>query len=137
MKIYLDANVFILAALAHDAQAGKAKEYIKRVILGEFDGFTSSLTVDEVVWSIWKETKNRILAIEEGDKLLQFNNLRILAVDEKIMSLSLRFMHRYGHLKPRDAIHVAAAYDNGVFTIITEDADFERIKEIKRIAITL
>ena len=130
--IYLDSNVFIFAAISDDVRAKKAKELIKSVIVGNLVASTSSLTIDEVVWKIWKETKDRNLAIEEGLRLLQFNNLKILEIDEQIIKESLHFMRRYSALKPRDAIHLAAALRSGASTIISDDSDFDKVKEIKR-----
>ena len=132
MIIYLDSNVFILAALSDNAKATNAKELIKKIIVGGFTGITSSLTIDEVVWSIWKETKDRELAIEEGLRILQFDNLKIAGIDSNIMKASLHFMQNYRSLKPRDAIHLAAALDAGASVIVSDDSDFDGIKEIKR-----
>ena len=132
MLLYLDSNVFIFAALSSDIKAVKSKELIKKIILGELIGVTSSLSIDEIVWKIWKETKNRTVAIEEGLRVLQFNNLGIIGIDGKIMKASLNFMKMYKSLKPRDAIHIAAAISAGASVIVSDDSDFDNIKEIKR-----
>jgi len=124
--------VFIFAALSSDIKAVKSKELIKKIILGELIGVTSSLSIDEIVWKIWKETKNRTVAIEEGLRVLQFNNLGIIGIDGKIMKASLNFMKMYKSLKPRDAIHIAAAISAGASVIVSDDSDFDNIKEIKR-----
>src|SRR3989344_7294073 len=130
MLLYLDSNVFIFAALSSDIKAVKSKELIKKIILGELIGVTSSLSIDEIVWKIWKETKNRTVAIEEGLRVLQFNNLGIIGIDGKIMKASLNFMKMYKSLKPRDAIHIAAAISAGASVIVSDDSDFDNIKEI-------
>ena len=132
MAVYLDSNVFILAALSGNKKAEKAKELIKNMILGELIAVTSSLTIDEVVWKIWKETKDRELGIEEGLRILQFDNLRIIEIDGNIMKASLKFMKQYKALKPRDAIHLAAALRANASAIVSDDSDFDNIKEIKR-----
>ena len=132
MPVYLDSNVFILAALSNERKAEKAKELIKKAILGELITVTSSLTIDEVVWKIWKETRDRNLAIEEGLRILQFDNIRIIKIDGSVMKNSLNFMKRYKALKPRDAIHLAAAISSGSSTIVSDDSDFDNLNEIKR-----
>ena len=132
MAVYFDSNVFILAALSNDKKALNAKELIKKVILGELVAATSSLTVDEVVWAIWKETKDRSLAIEEGLRLLQFDNLKIIEIDSNITRNSLNLMKHYKPLKPRDAIHLAAAISIRATTIVSDDKDFDNVREIKR-----
>ena len=132
MAAYLDSNVFILAALAEGSKAAKSKELIKKIILGQLEGATSSLTIDEVVWVIWKETKDRSLAIEEGLRILQFDNLKIIEIDGNIMKKSLNFMKLHKSLKPRDAIHLSAALSVNASEIISDDSDFDDIEEIKR-----
>jgi len=132
MITYLDSNVFILAVFSNNNKAMKARELIKKGILSELSIATSSLTVDEVVWKIWKETKDRSLAIEEGLRLLQFDNLKIVKIDSDVLKAALNFMKDYKILKPRDAIHLAAALNAGASVIVSDDSDFDNIKEIKR-----
>ena len=36
------------------------------------------------------------------------------------------------NLKPRDAIHVASALTNNIKEIVSDDPDFDKVKEIKR-----
>lgn len=132
MIVYLDSNVFILAVISNDKKAIKAIELIKKGIMGELNIVTSSLTVDEVVWKIWKETKDRSLAIEEGLRLMQFDNLKLIEIDRGIIKTSLNFMKHYKALKPRDAIHLSAALAAGAYIIVSDDSDFDNIKEIKR-----
>lgn len=130
--LYFDSNVFILAALSDDSKAIKARDLIKKVIIGELAAATCSLTIDEIVWKIWKETKDRNLAIEEGLRVLQFDNLKIIEIDGNDMTNSLKLMKQNKYLKPRDAIHLAAALKAGASTIISDDSDFDKVKEIKR-----
>lgn len=132
MLVYLDSNIFILAALSDNTKAVKCKNLLKKMILGELHALTSSLTVDEIVWVIWKETKDRNLAIEEGLRILSFDNLKIAEVDEIIMKKSLIFMKNYSSLKPRDAIHLAVAIGSKCDLIMSDDSDFDKVKEIKR-----
>jgi len=131
MTFYIDANVFIFATLGDDIRAVKAKEILKKVVLGEIRAITSSLTIDEVVWNISKQTKDRNLAIEQGLRILQFDNLDAVSVDAKIIQSALGLMEKYNLLKPRDAIHLAVALAHDVSVIVTDDSDFDAIKEIK------
>ena len=132
---YIDANVFIFAALSDDKKAQTAKEIIKKAILGEITAITSCLTIDEVIWKIWKETKDRNIAIEEGLKILQFDNLEIVGIDAKIMKTAVSMMKIYKTLKPRDAIHAATAQSNSASILVSDDPDFDVLTEIKRKAL--
>ena len=43
-----------------------------------------------------------------------------------------RLMDEYG-LKPRDAIHAAAALENRIDTIVSYDKDFDEVRGLKRV----
>ena len=79
-----------------------------------------------------KENFRQKIAIVEGEKFLEFPNLKILSIDEKIIREVQKIAERYG-VKPRDAIHASCAIKNNIKEIISDDPDFDKIKEIKRI----
>ena len=58
-------------------------------------------------------------------------NLTLLDVNARIISKSLYLMRLY-RLYLRDSIHAASALNNNILEIISEDKDFDRIKELKR-----
>ena len=60
-------------------------------------------------------------------------NLDIVAVKPEYFYLVFKLMDQYKKLKPRDAIHLAVALNFGAKTIISDDGDFDGIKEIERI----
>jgi predicted nucleic acid-binding protein len=70
-------------------------------------------------------------AINQGQKLIGFTNLQFISVDEKILSQAQTLISTY-YLKPRDAVHAASAISRKIETIISDDQDFDEIKEIKR-----
>ncbi len=132
MLFYLDSNVFIYPLLYNDVRAKNAEDILRKVIVGEFSAITSSLALDEVVWILLKETKDKDLAIHETLRILSFPNLTISSVDGSLMIDALHFMRKYPSLKPRDAIHLASAIRSHASAIITDDSDFDMVKEIKR-----
>ena len=75
-------------------------------------------------------------SITQGQKLLGFINLQFIAVDENILCQAQAFMSKY-NLKPRDSIHVSSAIDRKLKTIISDDVDFDKVKEIKRIPLAI
>ncbi len=132
MVVYLDANVFIFPVISSDIRAQKSIELLKKVILGELSAVTSSLTLDEVAWALLKFTHDRTLSITEGLKILQFNNLQILPVDQQVMHDAFQLMKKYSSLKPRDAIHISVALHSHATAFVSDDSDFDVVKEIKR-----
>ena len=105
-----------------------------KIAEGNLKSATASLTWDELDWIIRKVFGAKI-AVEEGEKFLKFPNLRILAVDEKVIKEAQKLIKKY-NLKPRDAIHAACALKNGIKRILSDDPDFDRVKEIKRVELT-
>ena len=133
MAIYLDSNVFIFAAIAEDKRAKKAQSILKEVLSGSVNAVTSALTMDEVLWVLWKETKNRDFAIEQCQRILEFDNLELIDVNKNIIQDSMHLMRENPFLKPRDSIHLASAFNNNITQIVSDDADFDNVKEIERI----
>ncbi len=127
---YLNANVFIYAALYSGKKADHAREILKEMVEGK-GAITSTLTIDEVVWVVWKES-NREKAIKEGVRLLELPNLKVLSVDVGDTYLALNLMNKYQKLNPRDAIHLAVSLRAGVYRIISDDSDFDEVGEIVR-----
>ena len=55
---YLDANVFIYGALYSGEKGDNARKILMELPYSE-KSITSTLTLDEVVWVIWKETDRK------------------------------------------------------------------------------
>jgi predicted nucleic acid-binding protein len=130
---YIDSNVFIYPTIYQtEAQqkAKKAKEILHKIESGELSAYTSTLTWDEVVWVV-SRVLSRNDAIQQGKKLLGFPNLEFIDVDEGILTLAQMLLDRY-KLSPRDSIHVASALNRKIKTIVSDDGDFDQVKEIKR-----
>jgi predicted nucleic acid-binding protein len=131
---YIDSNVFIYPILYQiDAQpkAKYAKEILLEIENGELLAFTSTLTWDEVAWVVSK-TMGRSEGIAQGQKLLGFPNLEFINVDDRVLTQAQAFMDEYD-LSPRDSIHAASAFQKRGKTILSDDEDFDQVKELKRL----
>lgn len=131
MKKYLDTTVFTYAILYNDDKSHHCKELVKSIAKGNIIGFTSVITWDEVVYTV-KKTLGKGISKEEGKKFLNLPNLVILRLDKTVLTKAQELIENYS-LDPRDAIHVATALIHGADEIISDDADFDVVKEIKRI----
>ena len=134
MRLYLDANVFIFAALGDnaDSRTQKAQAVLSRIIERKDTGFTSVLTIDEVVWVILKRKKDRDLAIDQGLRLLKLPIIR-LPCSEPVSFKGLQLMRKYSQLSPRDAIHAATCIEIEGAAFVSDDKDFEGLEEIKHL----
>jgi hypothetical protein len=127
---YLDANVFLYAILYDNAKARACKEILLKTAKGESEAATSLLSWDEIVFALSK-LLGREIAVKEGERFLKLPNLKLLKVDEQVISKAQKMIEMYA-VKPRDAIHAASAVVFGCDKFVTDDSDFDRIKEIKR-----
>jgi predicted nucleic acid-binding protein len=131
---YLDSNVFIYPVIYQEdtePKAKKAKEILRDVENGKLSAYTSTLTLDEVVWVISK-VMGKDEGITQGQKLLGFPNLKFVAADENVIVRAQRIMCKY-KIGPRDSIHAASALEKRTKSFISDDADFDQVKEIKLI----
>jgi predicted nucleic acid-binding protein len=129
--LYLDANVFVHAVLDSGPKGARAADLLRTVAAGEAVAFTSTLTWDEVVWTMMGEV-DRTVALEQGNRLLSLPNLRILGVGREEILLASRLMEDHRALDPRDAIHAATAIRAGATALVTDDDKLPALKEIKR-----
>lgn len=129
MTLYLDANVIVLATTS-DAKGERALGWLDLVQKGIEDAIISSLTFDEVIWVLLKNGKGSMIE-EVVRSAYSLKNCVIVGVDAEIPLSALEFMKKF-KLKPRDAFHLAIMKQHGVNTMISDDADFDRVRGIKR-----
>jgi predicted nucleic acid-binding protein len=128
--LYLDANIFVFAALNTQKEGSKAVALLRKIQQGEEQAITSALTLDEVYWEV-KKNRGMDKALETAEAMLNFPNLEIISADREVISSALQIIRQY-HLAPRDAIHASTAIAEKVDTIVSTDADFDKVKELRR-----
>ncbi len=132
--VYVDSNVFVYSVLSKSEKLSMlTKNILLQIAEGKVSAVTSVLTWDEFVW-VARKTLGLGLAAIEGSKFLNLPNLKFIPADEFIIREAQRILELY-KLKPRDAIHAATAVSSGIREIVTDDPDFDAIKEVKRIPI--
>lgn len=131
--VYLDSNVFLYAILYDESSNTKPKRaanILKEVEDGKIRGFSSLLTWDEVVWVVWK-LYGYEYALRAGASMLRIPNMAFVGVDERIILRAHDLVERH-RLKPRDAIHVSTAMLIGEREMVSDDADFDGVKDVER-----
>ncbi len=126
---YIDSNVFIQAILREDINS---QNILKKIVDNEFEGVTSVLSWDELVFILRKFISSEF-AIIEGKKFLMFPNLKFIDAKKEIVKKAQSLIENY-NIKPRDAIHSATAISLNIKEIISNDSDFDKVKELKRIS---
>ena len=131
---YFDSNVFILPALYEGKRSREAAEWLRKMVEGEIEASTSALTLDEVVWIISQESSKEE-ALRESERILELPHLKILDVKSEDAVRMINYQRKYEGLKPRDAVHLSVAVRNGIHTVVSDDDDFDGLKEIERISL--
>ena len=129
--LYLDANVFIYPVLYEGKKSTSAAKLLQRVEAGQEPAATCVLTLDEVFWIVARHA-GREAALRHADLLLRLPHLRVLPVREAEARIALDLLREHRKLSPRDAIHAASALGAGIFTIVSDDKDFDDITEVER-----
>jgi predicted nucleic acid-binding protein len=128
--LYLDANVFIYAALNTGGIGDRARSILAEVQRGDLPAASSALSFDEIVWAL-KRYRGLEDAAEAGEAFLGMPNLRLVDVNGDLLSTALGMIRRHG-LDPRDSIHAASALLEGAEVIVSTDEHFDRLTEIPR-----
>jgi predicted nucleic acid-binding protein len=132
--VYLDSNVF-LYTLLHDGssnpKAQRAADILRGVEDGKARGFSSLLTWDEVVWVVWRLSGYEY-ALKAGASILRIPNMTFVGVDERVILRAQDLVERH-RLRPRDAIHASTAMLVGEREIVSDDADFDGVRDISRV----
>ena len=132
-NIYIDANIFILAAIDETKIGLKAKSFLRSIINKNLKAFTSTLPFDELAYKVLK-TRNKDDALEVISAFFNISNLSFINVKENIVWNAFELIKEY-NLYPRDSIHAACAMSKEIKTIISEDKDFDKIKELKKLSL--
>lgn len=132
--IYLDTNIFVYPHTGDDAASGACIAVLKKAISEEINAGTSVLTWDEFQHALKKKFHDKEKAVELSRDFLSTPNIKLFEANKEIIYKAQELTEKY-NLAPRDAIHAATAIINGIKEIISDDPDFDKIKELKRIKI--
>ena len=131
---YIDSNVFLYPVLYNGIKESEtAREILSDIEGKNIQAYTSTLTWDEISYVV-ERIFGKTDSIEVGKRFLNFPFLRFIPVDDEIIRRSQVIREKY-NLKPRDSIHLSCAIERNLSEIITDDADFDGIKEITRVPI--
>ena len=130
---YVDSNVFISPLTSDSSQRStSSKSVLAAIEDGSVLAYTSTLTWDEVVW-VARRLLGRQDAVQSGEKLITFPNLRFVPVSEDVVRSAQRLMSEYG-ATPRGSIHVASALSRDATALLSDDAGFDAIPVIRRVS---
>ena len=130
MRYYVDTNVFIYAANPLDPRYDSCNKILTNIAGAKIEAVTSVETFQEIIhYSKRNKTLPKGLALCHE---LTTTSLNIVSWESKLLPTYLQIVEKYPSLESRDSLHLATSLENGLTTIISADAGFDKIKEIKR-----
>jgi len=152
-QVFIDANIFLYAALNDRRFMAASSSFLKRVEAGEVQGLTSVLVLNEVLHQLMKmeivhargisvadaarylkadpeAIKGLKLAWKGMSEIRAIANLTIHEVSEPLHWKAVEHAKSFG-LLATDGAHVAVMEANGLRDLATNDADFKRIPWLK------
>lgn len=132
--LYVDSNVF-LYPIVYDSEviveAKRSKDFLLKIAQGTVEACTATVTWDEIAWVV-RKVFGFEFSVEESKRFLAFPNLKLLGIKKSTIFKAQEIMEKF-KLKPRDAVHAAAAFENNIADIVSYDKDFEEVEGLKRI----
>lgn len=131
--MYVDAGLFLLPVL-HEERVEAAKlaaRFLESLAVGARRASTATLTWDEVVYVV-RRALGPEDSVAKGAELLAFPNLAWLRVDLTVLRRAAD-LYRSLPMRPRDAIHAAAALEAEEREILSEDRVFDRVPGLSRV----
>lgn len=127
MTFLIDANVIVYAAVPSEYR-GPCLEILDAVAEGRAEGRVSTAIFEEV-WHI--ELSGRVGPIRGLARRAYRALTPLLPVTDEIVAKAIQL--DASRLGANDRIHVATAIVNGIDTIVSADADFDRVTGIERV----
>lgn len=149
--VYLDT--MIPYALLRNIDETAVKALFQRIYQGELRAFTSVLSFDELAYRLLlavirdnhpgnpldhlRQSEAAMIAAYspriavELQRLQTFPNLTLLDTTASDITRMHQFMQQY-HLRPRDALHLAAMERCTSFNLVSQDSDFDHVPSIQR-----
>lgn len=155
--VYTDSSILIIHHSKDLPFKKECTEFLRSVELGKYRTFISTLVVDEVSYILLKQKASELLAEDRHYKILKelkrdknlFSQCResaklhvnyVLALKEKgvlrivsqmpDLEMFSATIDKY-HLLPRNATHLSIIFSLNIPNIVTTDADFDKVKEIR------
>lgn len=128
-RVGLDTSIFIYHFEAHPVFLSLTTVILELVRRGRILGFTSEITVMEILVKPLEQEQQDIA--DEYETLLDnFPYLKIAIVDRQVSRKASELRARY-RLKPADALQIATALKERASAFVTNDSDMKSVKDLE------
>jgi predicted nucleic acid-binding protein len=124
-----DTALLIYFVERHPAYVDMIREVLRRVDSGAITGYSSVVTLTEVLTQP-KRVGNTKIENEYRDLLLHSRNFGLILIDASIAERAADLRARYS-LRTPDALQIAAALAAGCEAFLTNDPPLKRVTELR------
>lgn len=126
MRAYIDTNIFVYSMFAHPVFGETCREIVDDLEAGVIQGVASTLVPLEVMSvAVEHDPSKAGIAVNSLYSL----PLTIVEVSQDILLSASEIVSKY-NLAGYDATHVATSLKSDTQTIISNDDEFKRVKEV-------
>lgn len=132
MTVLLDTAVLMYAAGRDHPMREPARDLLRAARAGNLDAVISAEVVQEVLHRFAGGDRH-----EDGVRLADTATRTfgpVLSIDHGVMRRTIDLARRHPTAKARDLVHVATCQAYELEAIVSPDVDFDRIGEVRRIA---
>ena len=132
MKVFIDAPLLIYLNTLTNSMYRTLYENFYIEILTKYKPYTDVLVLDELIY-ISKKKYN--IPYDVPIRFIEMNILpytTVLDLGEEEYMKATEIITKYD-LKPSDALHIGVMMNNDITLIVSEDREFDRIPEVKRL----
>lgn len=130
MKAFLDASFLIYLNTMTNRERKELDELFRRLL--EELLFTNILVIDETLYISERKFGFPYSVTLDFIRKIVLPYTEIISIEEEDLRLFEKYLLTYP-LKPSDAIHLATMEKANINCIVTEDEDFDKVKDIKRV----
>ncbi len=130
MTYFLDSNVAIYAAGGEHPYREASRKILVQAHRGEIELIISVEILQEIL-HIYASRNEPARGIGVAERLMKTAR-RVWPVEEADMVRAMEIMRRQAGVGARDAVHAAVMLNHDVADILSADADFDRLGDIRR-----
>ncbi|MCD6196689.1 MAG: type II toxin-antitoxin system VapC family toxin [Staphylothermus sp.] len=132
MRIFIDTPLLVYLNTLTDPRDKILYENYYLDLLSKYKAYTDVLVLDELIYVSKKKYGIPYELSIEFIEAIVLPYINILELGEEEYEHASKLIVEY-RLKPSDSLHIGAMLNNGINVIVSEDKEFDKIKQIKRV----
>jgi len=132
MKAFIDAPLFIYLNTLTDTNIRIPYENFYIEALTKYKPYTDVLVLDEVIYISKRKYGIPYSVTTDFIKSSILPYVSVINLGEDEYAVAVKYLMKH-NIKPSDSLHLGAMLNNGISLIISEDREFEKVNDVKRL----